>query len=83
MAKKSKDGVRLRGLGLDVDGEFRLTTGDGYTLHGGSEETHEHMQEVTARLEEGLQRSGKDIREVGHEELSKRLRDAIDKTRGK
>ncbi len=44
---------RLLGLGLTEDGHTRRTNGQGYQLHGGTQETHERMQEVAGYIEEG------------------------------
>jgi len=52
----------LCGLGLDGDTEHRrLTRGEHFHLIGGSQETHEQMQESTLKLVESLGKRGKTI----------------------
>ena len=65
--------VRVLGLlavGLDgSDGHHRTTRTEDFLIVGGSEETHERMQETAIRFEEALEQRGKtledaDVREV-------------------
>lgn len=68
------------GLGSDGrDGHTRITRADGFEVHGGSKETHEHMQEVAIRLDEKLKRDGKDAHRISPEEFKDRLVEAYDK----
>ena len=39
-------------MGLDVDGQQRITTGGNFVLLGGGEETHEEMVEKTIQSTE-------------------------------
>lgn len=48
------------------DGHTRITEGEGYTVVGGSKESHEEMQEKTAKIREEIDKRGT-IR--SHEEL--------------
>jgi hypothetical protein len=58
------------GLGLDGDdGHLRLTRGENLLLLGGSENTHEQMQEKCLKLGEELERQGKTIRNASAREL--------------
>lgn len=60
----------LLGLGLDgKDDHTRVTTGPNFRLVGGSEETHATMQEKAVKLNEHLQRRGKTLDNVTHEEF--------------
>jgi hypothetical protein len=60
----------LLGLGFDAqDGHVRVTTGSNFRLLGGSEETHERMQEKAIRFNEELDKRGKRIEECSVEEL--------------
>jgi len=59
----------LLGLGLDSDGEARLTRGDNFFLVGGTEETHEKMQEKAVRFNEDLARRGKTLDQLSTEEF--------------
>ena len=56
--KKSK----LLGLGVDNDdGHVRVTRGKNFELHGGSQETHESMQEKCIKFNEKLDSRGKEL----------------------
>jgi len=60
----------LVGLGLDnKDGEVRVTRGENFHLLGGSEETHEVMQDKCIRFNERLQARGKQMAELAREEF--------------
>ena len=69
MARKSPDTKRevigLLAVGLDnQDGHKRITQSDEFLLVGGSEGTHERMQDVAIRFSEGLKERGKRLRDV-------------------
>ena len=68
----------LLGVGLDGrDGHRRATKGEDYLLVGGSEETHERMQEGAEKIREVLDRRGKRLRDVdSREELRDIAREA-------
>ena len=69
-AVKAKKKAMLLGLGLDnKDGHTRITTGDNFKLVGGSEETHGTMQEKAIKMNEHLERRGKTLDTVDHEEF--------------
>lgn len=56
----------MLGLGFDAaDGEIRLTKGPNFRLLGGSQPTHERMQETCMRFNEELHRRGKRLEDVG------------------
>ncbi|MDD5436339.1 MAG: hypothetical protein PHX20_02230 [Candidatus Omnitrophica bacterium] len=67
----------LLGLGLDSkDGHVRITKGDNFRLVGGSEETHEMMQEKAIKFNEQLDKRHKrldDINEVEFRDISKAI----------
>jgi hypothetical protein len=62
-------------VGLDSDGHVRATRGDDFVLVGGTERTHEAMQERVERFRETLGKMGTDlqraskaqVREAAHE----------------
>jgi hypothetical protein len=57
--------IGLLGVGLDgTDGHKRITRTDEFLIVGGSEETHERMQETAIRFEEALERRGKTLAEA-------------------
>lgn len=52
----------LLGLGFDCkDGHIRITKGDNFRLYGGSEETHEFMQEKAIKFNEQLDKKHKTL----------------------
>ena len=67
------------GLGLDAeDGEKRITRGPDFLLLGGSEDTHEKMQETSIRVHEKLQRRGKTVQDVTARELMEIFREVLE-----
>ncbi|MHC4252974.1 MAG: hypothetical protein ACYS9X_27975, partial [Planctomycetota bacterium] len=59
----------LLGLGLDCkDDHVRITRGPNFHLLGGSQPTHERMQETCMKFNEALRRRGKTIHEVEPDE---------------
>jgi hypothetical protein len=71
----------LVGLGLDsTDGHKRLTQGDGFTLAGGSEGTHEKMTEVVIRTTEDLARKGRSLQEADVREVQDLLKKHSDRS---
>lgn len=60
----------LLGLGFDCeDGHIRITKGENFRLYGGSEETHETMQEKAARFNKQLGKRRKTIDEIDIKEF--------------
>ena len=60
----------LLGLGLDSrDNHKRITKGKNFRLYGGSEETHELMQETAVKFNEHLDKKGKTLDSVSTEEF--------------
>lgn len=54
---KSKIAGPVHGIGLDnEDGHVRITKMDNFRLLGGSQETHEHMQEKAIKFNERLRK---------------------------
>lgn len=69
-SKKPRKQAALLGLGLDGDdGHTRLTRGKNFVLYGGSQETHAQMQETAVKINEQLDRRGKQLEEVSPREL--------------
>ncbi len=67
------------GVGLDnQDGHQRLTRADNFLLVGGSEETHEQMQDTAIRFGEKLRRRGKSLQETSVEEALDLLRESLE-----
>jgi hypothetical protein len=68
--RKAKHSAHLLGLGLDSDGHKRITSGDQFTLVGGTEETHGRMTETVVKTFEELRRREKHLHEVEAQELA-------------
>lgn len=64
------------GLGLDADGEKRITRGKDFVLLGGTEPTHERMQETAIKVQESLDRKGKRLQDCTPQEFGDMLREA-------
>lgn len=72
--------IGLLGVGLDnQDGHKRITQGDEFMLVGGSEDTHERMQDVVIRVTESLKERGKRLRDAEPLEVADLLRDAAER----
>jgi hypothetical protein len=60
----------LVGLGLDGDDEkIRITRGKNFHLMGGSDQTHQSMQEKCVKLNEKLDIRGKELEDLEKKEL--------------
>lgn len=66
----------LLGLGLDGDGHARLTKGEGYLLVGGSQSTHDRMQEDVERFRHALKRRGTSIERASPREVAEAARES-------
>ena len=68
----------MLGLGLDnTDGHKRVTKGDDFLLLGGSEETHERMQDLVLRMREKLKGDGRKFRDLSRDDFENLVRDTI------
>jgi hypothetical protein len=69
-AKSRKAKGHLLGVGLDsADGHVRITKGENFSLVGGSQDTHEQMQESAIKFNEQLARRGKRIEQLSPKEF--------------
>lgn len=69
-SEKQKPQAGLLGLALDAeDGQKRITRGKNFVLAGGSQETHGRMQETAIKINEHLDRRGKQLDNVSVNEL--------------
>jgi hypothetical protein len=57
-----------------TDQHKRITRGEGFSLVGDSEETHERMTETVIKTTEDLSRKGRTIADARPEELAELLR---------
>lgn len=82
-AKKGKNDDKIGitgivGLGLDQNDESkRVTRSEHFLLLGGSEQTHERMQDMAIRFEERLKDKGKRLQDTSLPEAMDLLRDSI------
>ena len=86
MARKPKSKEKappvagLLGLGLDnQDGHHRVTKGEEFTLVGGSQETHERMQDVAIHVTEALKNKGKRLHDAEPQEVIDLLHKAMER----
>jgi len=57
-------------MGLDCkDGHVRITKGENFHLVGGSEETHEMMQEKAVKFNEQLDKRSKSLDDINEKEF--------------
>ena len=60
----------LLGLGFDSkDGHLRITKGENFRIFGGSEETHEMMQEKAIKFNEQLDKRHKNLEDINYKEF--------------
>jgi hypothetical protein len=77
--EKQREILGFLGVGLDnKDGHQRLTSSEHFLLIGGSEETHERMQDTAIRFDEALRKRGKSLPETSTEEVLDLLRDSLE-----
>ena len=70
MDSREKAEALLLGLGLDnKDGHVRYTKGPNFHLFGGSQETHEEMQEKAVHFNEELKKRDKRLEDIDREEF--------------
>jgi hypothetical protein len=69
--------VGFLGVGLDnTDGDHRLTHSEHFILIGGSEETHERMQDTAIKFTEALNKRGKRLQDAPVEEIVELIRES-------
>lgn len=69
--RESRKNMKILGVGLDnSDGEVRMTRGENFHLVGGSEETHEVMQEKCIKFNEKLSERGKSLDDLERNEFA-------------
>src|SRR5437660_1098498 len=84
VARKSKEKkaelVGLVGVGFDnEDGHKRITHGEEFVLVGGSEETHERMQDVAIHVTESLKNKGKRLQDAEIQEVIDLVQKAMER----
>jgi hypothetical protein len=84
VARKSKEKkvemIGLIGIGFDnEDGHQRITKAEDIVLVGGSEETHERMQDVAIQVTESLKSKGKRMKDAEPDEVIEIVFKAMDK----
>jgi hypothetical protein len=77
---QSEQVLGFLGVGLDnQDGHHRLTRTDNFFLVGGSQETHEQMQDASIHFNEALKKRGKSLPETSVQEVVDLLHKALDR----
>jgi hypothetical protein len=77
--KKKNQTSALLGLAFDAeDGQKRITRGPNFLLAGGSQETHGMLQETAVKINEHLDRKGKQLSDVSPGEF----RDIVENIHG-
>jgi len=77
MAQKKERISKIVGVGVDGrDGHIRFTTGEGYELLNGSEESHDLMQQWCEAINRQLSTMDKDITQLSVEEFLAVAREA-------
>ncbi len=63
--------IRLLGVGFDADdGHIRITKGEKFDILMGSDESHEYLAQLIARIESEIKKRGMNLDEMTPEELS-------------
>jgi hypothetical protein len=77
---KMTETVGLIGVGFDnEDGHKRITKAEEFLLVGGSQETHERMQDVAIHVTEALKDKGKRLQDAELQEVIDLIQDAMDR----
>ena len=67
---KRKKIVRLLGVGFDAeDGHVRITQGENYDVLMGSDQSHEYIQQLLQKIEDGLNKKGIGLGDLSPEQL--------------
>jgi hypothetical protein len=72
----SKSVRLLVGVGLDSDGHVRATSGEDFVLVGGTEKTHERMQEEVERFRKTLGKMGTDLQRASKDQVREAARES-------
>ena len=73
----------MLGLAFDAeDGHTRITKGDNFVLYGGSQDTHEIMQETATKINEELGNRSLRLEDVSLRELRSITRDVWQQIQG-
>ena len=76
--KSEREVVGFLGVGLDSDGEHRVTRTEHFLLVGGSEDTHDRMQDTAIKFNKALNRRGQPLQQLPVQEVIDLLREAHD-----
>ncbi|MCC6419642.1 MAG: hypothetical protein IT429_15525 [Gemmataceae bacterium] len=77
--KNESELLGFLGVGLDNKDEHqRVTRNENFLLVGGSQETHEKMQDASIKFNESLQKRGKRLPDASLDEALDLLREALD-----
>ena len=76
--KRRRAGMLGVGLDREQDGSTRISRGSNFLLVGGSQQTHEVMQETAVKVNERLERRGRSLDDVSPVEFCDILHDVRD-----
>jgi hypothetical protein len=77
--KNKRQVIGLLGVGLDSKDEHkRVTRNEDFWVVGGSQETHEKLQEVSIKFNEALHKRGQPLQEASIEVVVELLHEAND-----
>ena len=69
--EKRKKIIRLLGVGFDAEyGHVRITKGENYDVLMGSFESHEYIQKLIEKIEDGLKYKGLCLNDLSPDEFS-------------
>ena len=73
--ERRKKIIRLLGVGFDSSDEHvRITKGKNHDILMGSDECHEFLQDLCARIEAGLEEQGKSLDDISPDEFTDFIR---------
>ena len=68
--QKRKKIIRLLGVGFDADdGHIRITNCEKYDVLMGSEQSHQYIQKLIQKIEDGLKRKGLSLEDLSPEQF--------------
>jgi hypothetical protein len=69
--EKRKKIIRLLGVGFDAeDGHIRITQGESHDVLMGSDQSHEYLQQLIQKIENGLKEKGLSLEDLTPEDFS-------------
>jgi hypothetical protein len=77
--QKKQQVLGFFGVGLDnQDGHQRVTRTENFLIVGGSQDTHEQMQDISIRFNESLKQRNKRLQDAAPEEVVDLMHEAME-----